>query len=127
MSDADLANGAQPWKIPAIDSLPKFTISHPQTNQAFQPYARDDKTLARPWVLPGTTGLEHRLGGLEKQDITGTVSYDPLNHQRMCELRAAKIAGIVNDIPDAEVVGDASGKVLVVGWGVALMGRFQLR
>jgi 2-oxoglutarate ferredoxin oxidoreductase subunit alpha len=117
MSDADLANGAQPWKIPAVDSLPTFTVDHPKDPAGFQPYSRDEKTLARPWVVPGTPGLEHRLGGLEKQNVTGTVSYDPLNHQHMCELRAAKIAGIASDIPAAEVFGENSGKVLVVGWG----------
>src|SRR5262249_20930696 len=78
---------------------------------------RDEKTLARPWAIPGTKGLEHRIGGLEKEDVTGNVSYDPLNHDKMVRLRAAKVAGIVQDIPDLEVFGKSSGDLLVLGWG----------
>ncbi|HLG18548.1 MAG TPA: 2-oxoacid:acceptor oxidoreductase subunit alpha [Bdellovibrionota bacterium] len=117
LSDGYLANGAEPWKVPSVESLKKFEIKHLVDAKNFQPYQRDEKTLARPWVVPGTKGLEHRIGGLEKQDITGNVSYDPINHDKMVRLRAAKIERIAQDIPDIEIYGKPSGKVLVVGWG----------
>jgi 2-oxoglutarate ferredoxin oxidoreductase subunit alpha len=85
--------------------------------EGFQPYLRDAKTLARPWAVPGTPGLEHRIGGLEKEDVTGNVSYDPENHEKMVRLRAEKIARIASDIPEVQVLGKESGRVLVVGWG----------
>ena len=95
--------------------------THPQTtnnpNGGFLPFVRDEKTLARPWAVPGTPGLEHRIGGIEKADKTGGVSYDPLNHHRMTELRRDKIRGIANDIPLLEVLGEKKGKLLVLGWG----------
>jgi 2-oxoglutarate ferredoxin oxidoreductase subunit alpha len=121
LSDGYLANGSEPWLIPDLQDLPSIAIQHPGTRNSddpkFLPYLRDKKTLARPWAIPGTAGLEHRIGGLEKQDVTGNVSYDPENHERMVRLRSAKIAGIVQDIPDLEVLGDPEGDVLVVGWG----------
>ncbi|TPW21653.1 MAG: 2-oxoglutarate ferredoxin oxidoreductase subunit alpha [Elusimicrobia bacterium] len=119
LTDGYLANGSEPWKIPAVESLPKFTVSHeagvPQAE--FLPYARDPKTLARPWVIPGTPGYEHRIGGIEKQNLTGNVSYDPDNHELMCRLRADKVAGMAQDIPPSKVNGPDKAKVLVVGWG----------
>ena len=117
LSDGYLANGAEPWKIPEIKDLPRIDVHFAMDKATFQPYKRDPKTLARPWAIPGTPGLEHRIGGLEKEDVTGNVSYDPLNHHKMVRLRAEKIAGIANDIPELEVFGQESGKVLVLGWG----------
>jgi len=118
LSDGNLANTAEPWKLPAIDDLPKITIKHPTDNgSVFLPYDRDPETLSRPWALPGTPGLEHRIGGLGKADKTGNVSYDPINNQKMTDFRAAKIRGIANDIPLATVTGPESGKLLVLGWG----------
>ncbi len=119
LSDGYLANGSEPWLIPSLDQLSKIEIHHPKQliGEKFLPYKRDEKTLARPWALPGTAGFEHRIGGLEKEDVTGNVSYDPLNHDKMVRLRAAKISGIANDIPDLEVFGKPEGDVLVLGWG----------
>lgn len=117
LSDGYLANGSEPWKIPAVSELPKIEIKFRTDAEGFFPYLRDEKTLARPWAIPGTPGLEHRIGGLEKQHITGNVSYDPDNHEFMVKLRAQKIAGIANDIPDVQVFGEREGEVLVVGWG----------
>jgi len=117
MSDGYLANGAEPWRIPMVNELPEIPISFATDPKTFHPYARDEKTLSRPWALPGTPGLEHRIGGLEKSDVTGNVSYSPDNHQKMIGLRAAKIAGIANFIPEQEIFGEPEGKVLVVGWG----------
>ncbi len=119
LTDGFLANGAQPWKIPAMKDLPE--IKAPFATEAdtdYQPYARDEKTLARKWAIPGTKGLEHRIGGLEKLDVTGTVSYIPENHQVMSELRAKKIDKIADTIPEQEVFGDQDGgDLLVIGWG----------
>ena len=118
LSDAYLAHGAEPWRLPKIDRLPKIKITHPQASDGpFLPYVRDEKTLARPWAIPGTKGLEHRIGGIEKADQTGNVSYDPENHQKMTLLRREKIKRISNDIPLASVVGEKKGKILVLGWG----------
>jgi 2-oxoglutarate ferredoxin oxidoreductase subunit alpha len=119
LSDAFLANGSEPWRIPKSDELPPIVVEHPAPaaeEDQFQPYARDSR-LARPWALPGTAGLMHRIGGLEKQDITGAVCYDPANHQHMVELRARKIAGIAGELPPQYVEGPATGKVLLLGWG----------
>lgn len=119
LSDAYVANGSEPWRIPEIDSLPKIKVCHPdpQTNgEPFMPYTRDEH-LSRPWALPGTPGLMHRIGGLESQDQTGAVSYDPANHEYMIKLRARKVAGISDDIPPQDVEGPESGSVLVVSWG----------
>jgi 2-oxoglutarate ferredoxin oxidoreductase subunit alpha len=117
LSDGYLANGSEPWKIPEVNELPKIEVKFRTDAEGFFPYLRDEKTLARPWAIPGTPGLEHRIGGLEKQHITGNVSYDPDNHEFMVKLRAQKIAGIANDIPDVQVFGEREGEVLVVGWG----------
>ena len=117
LSDAYLANGAEPWKIPDLQTLPKITVEHPKAGEKFFPYQRDPQRLARPWAIPGTPGLEHRIGGLEKADVTGNVSYDPENHEKMVRLRAEKIEGIAKSIPDIMVNGDPQGELLIVGWG----------
>ncbi|MFC3892131.1 2-oxoacid:acceptor oxidoreductase subunit alpha [Lentzea rhizosphaerae] len=116
LSDGAVANGSEPWLIPDVDALPDLTVEFATDPETFQPYSRDPETLARPWAVPGTPGLQHRIGGLEKQDVTGNISYDPENHDRMVRLRQAKIDGI--EVPHVEV-DDPSGeaKVLVVGWG----------
>jgi 2-oxoglutarate ferredoxin oxidoreductase subunit alpha len=119
LTDGYIANGAEPWRVPDVDSLPLISVEHPPaaTNgDGFMPYARDER-LSRPWALPGTPGLMHRLGGLEKQDITGNVNYEPANHQHMVDLRARKVAGIAADIPLQEVEGPTQGKLLVISWG----------
>lgn len=117
LSDAYLANGTEPWRIPRIEDLPKIVIEKRTSPENFLPYARHETTLARPWAVPGTPNLEHRIGTLEKADKTGNVCYDPANHQRMTDLRAMKIAGIASDIPELEIYGQDRGDVLVVGWG----------
>jgi 2-oxoglutarate/2-oxoacid ferredoxin oxidoreductase subunit alpha len=117
LSDAFLATGAEPWKIPDLADLPNIEVDNATDPTTFRPYARDPETLARMWAVPGTKGLEHRIGGLEKQDITGNVSYDPENHHRMQILRAEKVARIANDIPDLQVFGPSSGELLILGWG----------
>jgi 2-oxoglutarate ferredoxin oxidoreductase subunit alpha len=117
LSDGYLANGAEPWRIPDLDELGEVSVRLRTEPEGFEPYARDPETLARPWALPGTPGLEHRVGGLEKQDVTGNVSYDPLNHEKMVELRAAKVKAVMADVPDAVPAGDPDGDLLVVGWG----------
>jgi 2-oxoglutarate/2-oxoacid ferredoxin oxidoreductase subunit alpha len=118
LSDAYLANGSEPWLIPDVASLPTLEVEFAQAGEGeFQPYARDPQTLARPWAIPGTPGLEHRIGGLEKADVTGNVSYDPENHDLMTRLRAAKVAGIANDIPLLEVDDPDGADTLVLGWG----------
>jgi len=117
LSDGYLANGAEPWKIPDVSHLPEISVKFEQNPQGFRPYRRNPETLARPWAIPGTPGLEHRIGGLEKQDVTGNVNYEPLNHERMVRLRAEKVAAIVRDVPDAVPAGDDSGELLIVAWG----------
>jgi 2-oxoglutarate ferredoxin oxidoreductase subunit alpha len=117
LSDAFLATGAEPWRIPNVDSLPEIGVPNRTERDGFHPYDRDPETLARPWAVPGTAGLEHRIGGLEKADITGNVSYDPDNHHRMQLLRQAKIAGIAADIPELTAFGPERGELLVLGWG----------
>lgn len=117
MSDAFLATGAEPWKVPDVDDLPNIEVSNWTVKETFHPYDRDPVTLARPWAVPGTPGLEHRIGGLEKADISGNVSYDPDNHHRMQTLRAQKVAGIADDIPDLQVYGADTGELLILGWG----------
>ncbi|WP_182870630.1 2-oxoacid:acceptor oxidoreductase subunit alpha [Stieleria mannarensis] len=119
LSDGYIANGSEPWKIPTIDTLPKIEIKHPVDNndgEPFLPYLRNEN-LGRPWAIPGTEGLMHRVGGLEKEHETGNVSYDPANHQLMTETRAAKVAKIAERIPEQEVFGEPSGDLLVVSWG----------
>ena len=117
LSDGYLANGAEPWAIPNIDDLPKIDVTFATDPTTFMPYARDEETLARPFALPGTPGLEHRIGGIEKQHITGNVNYDPENHHLMVKLRQEKVDRAANDIPLVEVMGEKTGKVLVLGWG----------
>ncbi|HYQ86808.1 MAG TPA: 2-oxoacid:acceptor oxidoreductase subunit alpha [Bacteroidota bacterium] len=117
LSDGYLANGAEPWLIPLVASLPDIAPKFRTDPEGFQPYMRDERTLARPWAIPGTPGLEHRIGGLEKEHITGNVSYDPENHEFMVKMRQAKVDRIADDIPPAVVEGDQKGDLLVVGWG----------
>jgi 2-oxoglutarate ferredoxin oxidoreductase subunit alpha len=117
LSDGYLANGAEPWKIPTLDELPEFPVRFATDPSGFLPYKRDPQTLARPWAIPGTPGLEHRIGGIEKQDVTGNINYEPLNHEKMVKLRAAKVEGVVQDVPDAVPAGDPEGDLLLVGWG----------
>jgi 2-oxoglutarate ferredoxin oxidoreductase subunit alpha len=121
LSDGYVANSSEPWQLPDVDELPDisvpFTTSPNGPDGTYLPYLRDPVTLARPWAIPGTPELEHRLGGLEKADLTGAVSYDALNHERMTILREEKIAGIASDIPPLEVVGAADAELLVLGWG----------
>jgi len=117
LSDGYLGNGSEPWEIPSIESLPRIEVKFRTEKAGFYPYLRDERTLARPWAIPGTPGLEHRIGGLEKQHVTGNVNYDPDNHDFMVRLRAEKVARIAQDIPLIEVSGESEGKVLVLGWG----------
>jgi 2-oxoglutarate/2-oxoacid ferredoxin oxidoreductase subunit alpha len=121
LSDAYLANGSEPWLLPEVSTLPDISTSfttEPNFEGTFLPYLRDEKTLARPWAVPGTPGLEHRIGGLEKEDRTGNISYDPDNHDLMTRLRAQKVAGIEGDIPELAVDDpDGTASVLVLGWG----------
>ncbi len=117
LSDGYLGTGSEPWRVPRADELPRIEVKFAKDPNTFNPYDRDPETLARPWATPGTPGLEHRIGGLEKADVTGNVSYDPDNHEKMTRLRAEKVARIANDIPDLEVIGDESGDLLVLGWG----------
>jgi 2-oxoglutarate/2-oxoacid ferredoxin oxidoreductase subunit alpha len=120
LSDGYIANGSEPWRLPDVDNLPAIDVSFASEGKAdekFLPYDRNPETLARPWAKPGTKGLVHRIGGLEKQDITGNISYDPENHQHMVDTRAAKVAKVAEDLPPIEVLGEKSGDVLVLGWG----------
>jgi 2-oxoglutarate/2-oxoacid ferredoxin oxidoreductase subunit alpha len=120
LSDGYLANGSEPWLLPDVASLPDISVpfaTEPNHEGEFWPYLRDEATLARPWAVPGTPGLEHRIGGLEKADGTGNISYDPVNHDRMINLRAAKVAGIADDIPPLEVDHQDGSRLLVLGWG----------
>lgn len=116
LSDGGIGNAAEPWLIPDVDKLPRLTVKYRTDPENFQAYARDEN-LARPWVIPGTPGMEHRIGGLEKDFLTGNISHDPINHQRMVNVRAAKVAGIAKDIPSCQVDGPSEGDLLVVGWG----------
>ncbi len=117
LSDGYIANGAEPWKIPDVSSLPRFDVKFRTDPENFLPYERDPETLARPWVRPGTPGMEHRVGGLEKEDKTGNVSYDPENHEFMVRTRTEKVARVAKNIAPAELFGPDSGDVLVIGWG----------
>jgi 2-oxoglutarate ferredoxin oxidoreductase subunit alpha len=117
LSDGYLANGAEPWLIPDAAALPEVPVTFRTDPHGFFPYLRDEETLSRPWVRPGTPGLEHRIGGLSKEAVTGNVSYAPLNHEQMVRLRARKIAGITREIPPTEVFGPADPDLLVVAWG----------
>ena len=117
LSDGYLANGAEPWKIPDLNAIPDFRVTFASDPVNFKPYRRHPDTLARPWAIPGTPGLEHRIGGLEKQDVTGNINYEPLNHENMVRIRAAKVEAIAQDIPDAVPAGDPDGDLLIVAWG----------
>jgi 2-oxoglutarate ferredoxin oxidoreductase subunit alpha len=136
LSDGYIANGAEPWKIPTVTNLPKIEIKNAtESNSAtwtgpgheigaegeensgkFLPYKRDE-FLARPWAIPGIAGLEHRIGGIEKQDVTGNINYEPANHQHMTNTRAKKIENIALTIPDLEVTGSTDAELIVIGWG----------
>lgn len=116
LSDGGIANSAEPWLIPDVTQLPKLVVKYHTKVDGFQAYARDEN-LARPWVRPGTAGMEHRIGGLEKDYLTGNISHDPLNHQRMVEVRAAKVAGIAKDLPDTCIEESPDADLLVVSWG----------
>jgi len=117
LSDGYLANGAEPWRLPDLADLPEIPVEFRTDPRGFFPYLRDPETLSRPWVIPGTPNLEHRIGGLEKEYLTGNVSYAPTNHEQMVRVRARKIAGVVREIPPTRVFGPESGDLLVVGWG----------
>lgn len=117
LSDGYLAFGSEPWRIPRIEDLPELPVSFRTDPEGFLPFDRDPVTLARPWAIPGTPGLEHRIGGLEKADGSGHISYDPKNHEKMVRLRAEKVERVVADIPDAVADGDPEGELLVVAWG----------
>jgi 2-oxoglutarate ferredoxin oxidoreductase subunit alpha len=119
LSEGGLANSHEPWKLPEMNKLPPIRIDHPAAvdGEKFRPYTRDPRTLARPWALPGTTGLEHRIGGLSKADGTGAVSYDPDNHEKMIRLRAEKVARVADRIAPVALRGPSSGPLLVLGWG----------
>ncbi|MCA9258402.1 MAG: 2-oxoglutarate ferredoxin oxidoreductase subunit alpha, partial [Planctomycetales bacterium] len=119
LTDGYIANGSEPWRIPNVEDLPKVDVVHPSARdngEPFLPYQRNER-LARPWAVPGTAGLEHRLGGLEKQDPTGNVSYDPKNHQHMINTRALKVRNVANDIPAQQLDGPDQGELLVISWG----------
>ena len=118
LSDGYIANGSEPWKLPQVEELPDLRLEFRADPEGFHPYERDPETLSRPWAVPGTPGLEHRIGGLEKENVTGNVSYDPINHETMIHLRAEKVARIARELPDVEVFGDPQGgELLVLGWG----------
>ena len=117
LTDGYLANGAEPWLVPIFSDLPDVPVAFRTDPHGFFPYIRDEQTLARPWVRPGTPGLEHRIGGLSKEHITGNVSYSPANHEQMIRIRARKVAGIAREIPPTRIGGAQQGDVLVVGWG----------
>jgi 2-oxoglutarate ferredoxin oxidoreductase subunit alpha len=117
LSDGYLANGAEPWRVVKPDELPEIRVSYAHDPERFKPYARDPETLARPWALPGTPGLEHRVGGLEKSQQRGEVSYDPTNHEVMTRLRGEKVQRIATDIPPLKVEGAKDAELLIIGWG----------
>jgi len=118
LTDGYLANGAEPWRVPNVADLPKIEVTFRTDPAGFHPFLRDPATLARPWAVPGTPGLLHRIGGIERDYNSGNISYDPDNHEKMSKTRAAKIAGMVRDVPDQKIeVGTDSGKLLVLGWG----------
>ena len=121
LNDGYLANGSEPWQVPQLDDLKDFDVTFADESNLidgqFMPYTRDKKTLARPWAIPGTEGLEHRIGGIEKEDLTGNVSYDPDNHHYMVATRAKKIEAIANEFDPLEIFGNASGDLLILSWG----------
>lgn len=117
LSDTYLANGAEPWAIPRAEELPAIPFQFAIDPESFEPFLRDDESLARPWAIPGTPGLEHRIGGLEKEAVKGHVSYDPRNHEYMVHMRAKKVEAVAQEIPPTEVDGPEEGDLLVLGWG----------
>ena len=117
LSEGYLANSSEPWRIPDLQDLDPITVRHPDDPEGFQPYARDEATLARPWAVPGTTGLEHCIGGLEKHPASGSVSYAPEDHDVMCRQRREKVARIADFIPELEVDGPQEAALLVLTWG----------
>jgi 2-oxoglutarate ferredoxin oxidoreductase subunit alpha len=118
LTDGYLANASEPWRLPDVDALAGFPVRFRTDPEGFQPYLRDPDTLSRPWAVPGTPGLEHRIGGIEKDYDTGNISYDPANHQRMTMVRRDKVAGIAKALaPQAVTYGEDSGALAVVGWG----------
>ncbi len=117
LSNSYLSNGSEPFRIPGLSELPKLELAPLPPPEQFKPYMRDPKTLARPWAWPGLKGYEHRIGGLEKADGSGAISYDPENHQKMTDIRAAKVAGIAREIPPTRLSGPDAGELLVLGWG----------
>jgi 2-oxoglutarate ferredoxin oxidoreductase subunit alpha len=118
LTDGYLANGSELWHIPDINDMPDIKVPAVKDNDPdYQPYFRDPETLARSWAMPGQEGLRHKVGGLEKEDVTGEVSHDPLNHQVMIELRHAKVEKVVDYIPEQTIVGKTDAELLVIGWG----------
>ena len=120
LSDGYLVNGSEPWIIPNPDRMADFKaefVKENLTDEQYLPYERNEKTLARGWAIPGTKGLEHRIGGIEKQDVTGNVNYDSDNHEKMVQIRAQKVANIANELPPTEVYGEKKGDLLVLSWG----------
>ena len=117
LSDGYLANGAEPWPIPNAKELAEIPVSFATDAESFAPFLRDDDTLGRPWAVPGTPGLEHRIGGLEKEAVTGNVSYDPKNHEYLIKIRAEKVERITQDIPPTQIEGAKKADLLIVGWG----------
>jgi 2-oxoglutarate ferredoxin oxidoreductase subunit alpha len=118
LTDGFLANGSEPWKIPAMDEFPEIRVPKADTSKAdWLPYERDEETLVRTWAFPGTPGFEHRVGGLEKMNRTGTVSYVPENHELMTHIREEKVKRVVKDIPNLELIGDEDADLLIIGWG----------
>jgi 2-oxoglutarate ferredoxin oxidoreductase subunit alpha len=116
LSDGYIANSAEPWPVPDMSAIPRIPVKFQTEKEGFMPYARDEK-LARPWALPGTPGLEHRIGGIEKQHLTGNISYDPQNHEFMCKMRADRVQKIADSLPPTEIYGEQEGDLLVLGWG----------
>ena len=120
LSDGYIATGSEPWRLPDLESLPQFRVpfaTGPNAGDKFLPYLRDLHTMSRRWAIPGMPGLEHRIGGLEKEEVTGNVSYDSANHQLMTDIRAWKVANIANDIPEVEVDDPDGADLLVLSWG----------
>ena len=120
LSDGYIANGSEPWKLPSVEELPDLRTEFRTDPEGFFPYLRDEETMARPWAIPGTPGLEHRIGGIETEDVSGNISYDPKNHHFMVGARAEKVQRVANTIPDLEVHGDQQGELLMLGWGSTL-------
>jgi 2-oxoglutarate ferredoxin oxidoreductase subunit alpha len=117
LSDGYIANGSEPWPLPNLTTLPRFEVMHRTDPASYFVYQRDERTLARAWVVPGTPGLEHRIGGIEKDALTGNISYAPENHEKQTKVRAEKIARVAQEIGELDLAGADSGDVLVLGWG----------